>query len=71
MQGLKFISKKEKWGVGPLMAQAAHAATAVRIPLSHLHLFTVLTPLAGRFCTKRVSDKKRLIIWQTSRTCAR
>lgn len=33
------LPKKEKWGVGPLMAQAAHAATAVHI--SHLcsHLF--------------------------------
>lgn len=59
-------SKKEKWGVGQLMAQAARTANAVYIGHTRQFPPAALRPSTGRFRTRRVGDKKRPGIRQTS-----
>ena len=62
--------KKEQWGVGPLMAQAAHAATAVR-PLPPPSACDTGDRRVGRCSTRHASDRTRSRIWPIFRTCAR
>lgn len=69
------VDQAEGWGVGPLMAQVAHATSAV----SFFPLQTCLTIDAQlghlciryRSCTKLVTVRRRRHTWTISRTCAR